>query len=123
MEIGSDAHESSIPGIMANISAGGMSLIVFHKLPENSKIDCGLKFVGVEKHVTGTVVRQEERLNETYVAGVKFDEVIEELTDVIDNMAEDFDICEIRYLMKGDKACFPDCSFHPLCAKRIKKDF
>lgn len=123
LEISSDQHEDMIPGIMVNISAGGMSLVVFHKLPENSKIDFNLKFMGVEERLTGKVVREEKKIESTYIVGVQFDKVIEKLKDIIEKMAGDFDICEIRYLMQGEKACFPDCSFHPLCAKRIKKDF
>ncbi len=122
LEISSDQHEDMIPGIIVNISAGGMALIVFHKLPANSFIEFNLEFMGIEEHLRGEVVREEEKFGKTFLVAVKFDRVVDKLKNTIEKMAEDFDICELRYLMKGKDACFPDCSFYPLCAKRIRKD-
>ena len=66
---------------------------------------------------------EEEKLGNTFLIGIQFAQPVEHLQNIVGNMAEDFDICEIRYLMKGENACYPQCSFRPLCAKRIRKDF
>jgi hypothetical protein len=123
IEIHSEHHDDAIPGIMVNVSAGGMGMIVFRELPENSKIEFNLKFMGLSEQLSGTVVRQEEKLGNTFLIGIQFAQPVEHLQNIVGHMAEDFDICEIRYLMKGENACYPQCSFRPLCAKRIRKDF
>ncbi|MGM0442333.1 MAG: PilZ domain-containing protein [Elusimicrobiota bacterium] len=123
IEMSTDQHEDTIPGILADLSAGGAAMIVFHRLPKESRIDFNLNFLGVKKHLNGVIVREEEKFDETFIVGIQFDNPSEELEDMIEDMAEDHDICEIRYAMNPETACFPDCDFRPLCGKRIKKDF
>ena len=121
LEISSE--DVNIPGIMVNLSASGMALILFSRLAKGSRISFNLDFMGVEQAVTGTVVRVEDKAGETFIVGIQFDSALKELEETLEKMSEDHDICELRYLMKGDDACFPDCSFRPICARRIKKDF
>ncbi len=123
LDIKSNQHENIIPGIIVNISAGGMALIMFNKVPEESNIEFDLEFMGINEHLTGKVVREEEKFGKTYIVAIEFNKVLNKLKVIIEAMAEDFDICELRYLMQGEDACFPKCSFYSLCAKRIKKEF
>lgn len=123
IEMSTDQYEGDIPGILVNLSAGGMALIVFHELPLKSRVNFDLDFMGVQKSVSGTIVREESKFKDTYMVGVEFDEVSGQLGDLVEKMAEDHDICDVRFLVMEDKACFPECSFRPLCGKRIKKDF
>ena len=123
LELHTDQYDGVMPGIMVNLSAGGMAIIVFQKLQMESKIEFNLKFMGIEQQVKGKVLRVEERTGNTFIVGIQFDKVIESMKDKLGSMVEDSDICEIRYLVKLNDACFPKCSFRPLCAKRIKKDF
>ena len=123
LEMHSDSFDGAIPGILVNLSAGGAALIVFHKLPLESVIEVNLDFVGVKKKMTGKIVREEKKFEDTYMIGIEFDKVSTELKKVVEDMAEDHDICEIRYIMRPEKVCFPDCNFRILCGKRIKKEF
>ncbi|MEA3505933.1 MAG: PilZ domain-containing protein [Elusimicrobiota bacterium] len=123
IKMATDQYEGDIPGILVNLSAGGMALIVFHELPLESRVNFDLNFMGIKKSISGTIVREETKFKDTYMVGVKFDEVSNTLRKLVENMAEDHDICDVRFLIMEDKACFPECSFRPLCGKRIKKDF
>ncbi len=123
IEMSTDQYERDIPGILVNLSAGGMALIVFHKLPLESRVNFDLNFMGIKRSISGTIVRKESKFKDTYMVGVKFDKTSKKLGELVEKMAEDHDICDVRYLIMQDKACFPGCSFRPLCGKRIKKDF
>ncbi|MFH1416103.1 MAG: PilZ domain-containing protein [Elusimicrobiota bacterium] len=118
-----DGMDDSVPGILVNISAGGLAMITFKRIPVGSDIQLTLDFMGINERVSGKVVRQNKKFTETFIVGIKFDRQVEQMKNIIDKMAEDFDICELRYLMKGEDACFPKCSFHAFCARRIRKEF
>ncbi len=123
IEMSTDQYEGDIPGILVNLSAGGMALIVFHELPLDSRVNFDLNFMGIKRSISGTIVREESKFKDTYMVGVKFDKTSKKLGELVEKMAEDHDICDVRFLVMQDKACFPECSFRPLCGKRIKKNF
>jgi len=123
IEMHSENFDGMLPGILVNLSAGGMAIIVFRHLPEETEIRFSLEFMGIKRDMTGHIVREEKKFSDTYMVGIKFDRVSKKLKEVVESMADDHDICQIRYVMKPSTACFPECSFKPLCARRIKKDF
>ncbi len=123
IELHTDRYDGVIPGILVNLSAGGMALLVFHYLPEESRVDFNLDFMGVKADLSGKIVREEKKFDETYMVGIEFEKVAGELEELVEKMAEDHDICQVRYLIDPQKACFPDCSFRELCGQVIKKDF
>ncbi len=123
LEFHSEHYDKTIPGILANISAGGMALIVFDHIPEGSMIELDLDFMGVKRQMRGKIVRVERKFEDVHMVGVTFDKESRKLKQVVEKMAEDYDICEVRFIVKRDKACFPGCSFSPLCGKSIKKEF
>src|SRR3989339_594804 len=104
LELHTDQYDGVMPGIMVNLSAGGMAIIVFQKLQMESKIEFNLKFMGIEQQVKGKVLRVEERTGNTFIVGIQFDKVIESMKDKLGSMVEDSDICEIRYLVKLNDA-------------------
>ncbi|MBN2408073.1 MAG: PilZ domain-containing protein [Elusimicrobia bacterium] len=123
LELSTPKYEGAIPGVLVNISSGGIALLIFHEIPLGHEIEFGLGFLGLEEKVTGKVVREDKRHNETFIVGVEFTRRSPELKDMLEKMAEDNDICEFRVLTDIKNACFPECSFSKLCAKRIKKNF
>jgi len=123
IEMHTDQYDGTVPGILVNLSANGIGMIVFHKLPTDSKVEFDLDFIGIDEKVKGKIVREEKKFNETFMVGIQFTDVSKELEEIIACMAEDHDICEVRYVMDPETSCFPECSFHKLCGKRVKKDF
>lgn len=119
----SEDNGGILPGILVNLSAGGMALILFQHLPEGSRIEFSLDFMGIQRDIKGRISRVEKKFEDTYMVGIRIEKVSEKLKEVVEKMAEDQDICQIRYVMDPDTACFPECSFRALCARRIKKDF
>ena len=123
IELHSDHYDGMIPGILLNLSARGMALLVFHYLPEDSRVEFDLNFVGIRSKVSGRIAREEKKFEDTYMVGVEFNDAPAELKETIETMAEDHDICQVRYVINPEEACFPECSFRSLCGHRIKKNF
>ncbi|MFW6172298.1 MAG: PilZ domain-containing protein [Elusimicrobiota bacterium] len=123
IELSTDTYEGSIPGLLVNLSAGGMALIVFHELPKDSTIEFRLNFLDVDEDMRGKIKYEKKKFEDTYLVGVEFEKVNKKLKKVLEDMAEDHDICDIRYIIDPENACFPDCSYRPVCGKRIKKEF
>ncbi len=123
IEMHSEHYDGQIPGIMVNLSGGGIAMLVFHHLPEESRVEFDLECVGVNEKIWGKIVREKKKYEDTYMVGIKFERKSEKLEEVVEKMAEDHDICEVRYLLDPKNACYPECKFRLLCGKRIKKDF
>lgn len=123
IEMHSDYYDGMIPGILMNLSPSGMALLVFHYLPEDSKVEFDFDFTGTLTKVSGKIVREEKKFEDTYMVGIKFDNASKELKKAVEDMAEDHDICQVRYIIDPESACFPECCFRALCGHRIKKGF
>lgn len=123
LEFHSEHHDETIPGILANLSSSGMALIVFHHIPKDSMIVFDLDFVGIKEKIRGRIVREERKYEDVNMVGVKFEEESRALKETVEKMAEDYDICEVRFIVDPETACFPECHFRPLCGRRIKKEF
>ncbi|MGM0568671.1 MAG: PilZ domain-containing protein [Elusimicrobiota bacterium] len=123
LELHSEYHDELIPGILANLSASGMALIAFHSIPQDSMIELDMEFMHVSERIRGKIVREEKKFDDVYLVGVEFEKRSEQLKEVVEQMAEDHDICDLRFVVNPETACFPKCSFRPLCGRRIKKDF
>ncbi|MBN2406310.1 MAG: PilZ domain-containing protein [Elusimicrobia bacterium] len=118
-----EGRAGGMHGILMNISAGGMAVIVPEPAAEGSGMECEFSFMGIKEHVTGRIIRAEKKYADTYMLGVQFNKVSFRFEETLNHMAEDHDKCEFRYLTMIEEACFRGCFFRPLCGKRIKKDF
>ena len=112
--------DEEIPGIMMNLSAGGMVVITFLSLPWGALIDLIINLPGLKiGNVKGRVVRVEEK-GGTYLVGISFASLEKGAKDSINRMAKDFNNCKKRHL-KGEKnICFKKCAYYPLCSQSIK---
>jgi hypothetical protein len=91
IEIYTENTQNTTPGIIVNISAAGMALVVFSELPQDTKIEFNLDFMGIKEKVSGMVVREQEKAEGVFSVGVKFDKPVESLKELIADMAEDFE--------------------------------
>ncbi len=116
----SPAGPKSQPAILTNLSAGGMSLILFLEPPRSRKFDMVLTLPGLS-HVAieGKVVRVNEK-GQTYNVGIAFTKISKKSQAQISAMAQDHIDCETRIALKLPEACVATCSFHALCAKPQK---
>jgi hypothetical protein len=108
------------PAILTNLSAGGMSLILFIEPPRTRKLDMILSIPGLaEVPVEGKVVRVLEK-GQTFNVGIMFTKISKKHESKISQMAQDHIDCDTRVALKLPEACVPDCTFAALCAKPQK---
>ena len=108
------------PAIMTDLSAGGMSLLVFCEPPHAHTFEMVLSIPGLEKlPIEASIVRVHQK-GETYSLGLSFQKIAKKLQDRIGAMADDNADCETRVALRLPEACVPECKFHTLCAKPVK---
>lgn len=112
--------QKSQPAILTNLSAGGMSLILFIEPPKTKTLEMVLSLPGLAQiPIEGKVVRIHAK-GQTYNVGIAFTKISKKHQSLIDAMAQDHLDCETRLGLKLPEACVPDCKFHALCAKPQK---
>lgn len=108
------------PAILTNLSAGGMSLILFLEPPRTKRLEMVLSIPGLTRiPIEGRVVRINEK-GQTYNVGIAFTKIGKKHRDRISGMAQDHIDCETRISLKLPEVCVQTCSFHALCAKPQK---
>ncbi|MCX5796345.1 MAG: PilZ domain-containing protein [Elusimicrobia bacterium] len=111
------------PAILTNLSAGGMSLLMFLEPPHARRLDMVLSIPGLDRvPIAGRVVRVHQR-GPTYNVGISFTQISKKHQDQISKMAEDHGDCETRVALKLPEVCVKPCTFHALCAKPQKMPF
>ena len=112
-----------LPAIMYNLSAGGIAIVTFEKVPLGSLITLNLNLDSINlKNVTGKVVRLEGR-NVTFLIAIDFINLTRELKSKITKIASDADMCETRIMLGEKHVCKLKCSYYPLCTNPIKKKY
>lgn len=110
----------SQPVIMTDLSAGGMSLLMFCEPPHSKNFEMILAIPGLDKApIEASIVRVHQK-GETYSIGLSFTKIAKKFQDRIASMADDNADCETRVALRLPEACVPDCRFHSLCAKPVK---
>jgi hypothetical protein len=110
----------SQPVIMTDLSAGGMSLLMFCEPPHSKHFEMVLAIPGLDKApIEASIVRVHQK-GETYSIGLSFTKIAKKLQERIAAMADDNADCETRVALRLPEACVPDCGFHSLCAKPVK---
>jgi len=112
---------NKLPGIVLNLSAGGIALLTFVSIPVGSDVSFKLSLPNLKNAplLKGKVVRVENHEN-TYMVGIKFEEVEEGIKKMLIKMGEDYESCEIRLSFGVSNGCYKECSYYPLCNKKNK---
>ncbi|OGR70746.1 MAG: hypothetical protein A2X40_10445 [Elusimicrobia bacterium GWC2_65_9] len=120
LEFGVDKPAKSQPVIMTDLSAGGMSLLMFVEPPHAKAFEMVLSIPGLDRVPIEACVRRVHQKGETYSVGLSFVKISKKTQNRIEAMADDNADCETRVALRLPEACVPDCGFHFLCAKKIK---
>lgn len=108
------------PAILTNLSAGGMSLLIFVEPPHTHVFDMEFGLPGFDHiPVQGKIVRVHAK-GQTYSVGIQFTKISKKHEKQISDMAADHMDCETRIGLSLPEACVPDCRFHGLCHKPQK---
>lgn len=120
LELSDNGHNRSQPAIMTDLSAGGMSLLMFSEPPHAKRFDMTLEIPGLSRvPIAASVVRVHQK-GETYSVGLSFIEIAAKTRERIATMADDNSDCDTRLSLHLPEACVPTCHFHLLCTKAAK---
>lgn len=117
---GPDEVMKKQPAIMTDLSAGGMSILMFLEPPHAKSFDMVLSIPGLDRvSIEASIVRV-LRKGETYSVGLNFIKISKKVQDRIEAMANENADCETRISLRLPEACVQDCTFNTLCAKAAK---
>ncbi|MEQ1918653.1 MAG: PilZ domain-containing protein [Elusimicrobiota bacterium] len=111
---GTDNLMHKQPAIMTDLSAGGISLLMFVEPPHTKSFQMTLNIPGLEGvPIEAGIVRVHQK-GETYSVGLAFRKISREAQKSIEKMAEDSADCQTRTSLGLPDACGSDCPFHSL---------
>ena len=113
-------HGHSQPAIMTDLSAGGLSLLMFCEPPHTKSLQMLITIPGLDRVPVEAAIIRVLQKGETYSVGLSFTKISKKIQDRIAAMADDNADCETRVSLRLPEACVPDCSFHTFCAKPVK---
>jgi hypothetical protein len=117
---GPDSNGKKQPAIMTDLSAGGISLLMFVEPPHTKSFQMTLSIPGLEGvPIEASVVRVHQK-GETYSVGLTFRKIPREAQKHIEKMAEDSADCQTRTSLGLPDACGSDCPFHSLFSGKAK---
>ena len=117
---GVESSSKKVPAIMTDLSAGGMSLLMFIEPPHAKSFQMTLSIPGLEQVAIQASVARVHQKGETYSVGLSFVKIPRDAQKRIEKMAEDSADCETRTALRLPDACGPDCPFHSLFTRSAK---
>jgi hypothetical protein len=116
----SEGSVNDLPAVLTNLSAGGMSLVVFANVKGDTKLKMMLNLPGLEGMQLEGRVAWEQSKGDTTTVGVQFHHVAHETAKRITRMAEAFQDCDVKLSFGLKDVCFRECNYWPLCHKQVK---
>lgn len=116
-----DGKETSLVAILADLSASGMRMISFLGAPLADKFSISLQLPGTDKMEIGARLAWVKQRENVYTIGIEFTKLADKHAKIISEMADDFNDCDTRILLKLPEVCVGDCKCHKICNK-IQKD-
>ena len=112
------AHDQ--PAILTNLSAGGMSLIMFTEPPHVKTMHLELALPGISRMPVEAKIVRVHTKGETYNLGLQFIKIQKKHQSCISHWAEDHMDCETRISLSLPEACVATCRYNGLCQKPQK---
>jgi len=116
----SNKKTQHIPGILTNLSAGGMDLVLMGSIESDTVIKLNMHLPGFDRfEVEGKVAWTRPKGN-TCIIGIQFSKIDNDHSKQITHMADAYWECENRIKDRAPTICFHGCSYWDLCEKRAK---
>jgi len=116
-----DGKETSLVAILADLSASGMRMISFLGAPLAETFTITLQLPGMEKMEVKARMAWVKQKGNVYTIGISFTNIKPEHAALISAMADDFNDCDTRILLRLPEACVANCKACRICNK-IQKD-
>lgn len=112
--------DAAIPGVLVDLSAGGLSMICF-ALPQVSQtVTFRLALPGlVNANVHGKVIRAVQK-GQTYRVAVEFTEFQEKWSHMVEKLAKSLHSCEQRWNEGDRNHCPSECAYHKAFPKEVE---
>jgi len=112
-----EGEEQSIPAVLVDLSAGGLSMVAFALPRLTQKVTFRLDIPGlVSAQLHGHVVRAQKK-GETYQVAVAFDEFKDQWAQLISKLVKSLKECEDRWNQGDRNHCPKECSYHKVFPK------
>ena len=105
-----------IPGIIMDISAGGMAVLTYEPYEIGAILSFDLSFLKgiLPEYIEGKIVRIEEK-REIFLIGVLFTNIDNKSKNLLDKLSNDFHNCSDKWLRSEKMECNKSCSFYKFC--------
>ena len=117
----SDGKETSLVAILADLSASGMRMISFLGAPMAKTFSISLQLPGMPKMEINARMAWVKQKENVYTVGIEFLNMKPEYAAAISAMADDFNDCDTRILLRLPEVCVGTCKACRICNK-IQKD-
>lgn len=109
-----------VPGVLTNLSAGGMDLVLLGTLEGKPAIKLNMHLPGFDRfEVEGKMIWSKPKGN-TSIVGIQFTKIDQDHAKQLTHTAEAFWECEDRIKAKAPTICFHGCTYWDLCEKPAK---
>lgn len=113
-------NNKAVPGILVDLSAGGMSLLTFASIPVGSEVNLSIDVPGLKTQpLSGKVVWALSK-KEMWRIGIVFTKIEPHDFRIINRIAIDCCDCDTKLALGVTDICFEKCSYRPLCEKPAK---
>lgn len=116
-----DGKETILVAILADLSATGMRMISFLGAPLAETFSISLQLPGMERMEIKARMAWVKQKENVYTVGIQFTNIKPEHAALISAMADDFNDCDTRILLRLPEACVATCKACQICNK-IQKD-
>ena len=116
-----DGKETTLVAILADLSASGMRMISFLGAPLADTFSISLQLPGLKKMEINARMAWAKQKENVYTIGIEFINMKPENAALISAMADDFNDCDTRILLKLPEVCVGTCKCNKICNK-IQKD-
>lgn len=110
----------AVPGILVDLSAGGMALLSFTQIPVGTEINLSIDIPGLKTQPLGGKVIWALSKGEMWRIGIVFTKIDPLDFRHINRVAFDSTDCDTKLTLGVTDICFEKCSYYPLCEKSIK---
>jgi hypothetical protein len=113
--------QTVVPAVLADLSLSGMRLVSFLKAPVAGSMNINMELPFIGKFVVAARTTWVRQKGPVYTMGIEFTEIQGSVAAKIQAMADDFNDCNTRIMLRLPEVCVPNCKASPLCNK-IQKD-
>ena len=116
-----EGKDTALVAILADLSASGMRMISFLGAPMADTFSISLQLPGMDRMEIQARMAWVKQKENVYTIGIEFTNIKPEQAALISAMADDFNDCDTRILLRLPEVCVPTCKACRICNK-IQKD-